>query len=236
MASIADLDRRFYADVVNEHVVFDRMIASYLRPDAVVLDAGAGRGFVFPYEHRNHVARLVGADLDPAVAGNPNVSHAVIADLARIPMADDTFDLAFSKNVFEHLDRPLAVLRELHRVLKPGAHLLIHTPNRWHYVTLVSALTPTRIHVWYRAKLGWGEPADTFPTRYRANDVGTIERFAVRSGFHVRSIVRFEGPPSYLAWNPLAYRLGIAYERSVNRFDALAPFRVNLFVDLEAAA
>ena len=47
MASIADLDRRFYADVVNEHVVFDRMIASYLRRDAVVLDAGAGRGFVF---------------------------------------------------------------------------------------------------------------------------------------------------------------------------------------------
>ncbi|HWL89754.1 MAG TPA: hypothetical protein VNP90_00165, partial [Actinomycetota bacterium] len=81
--------------------------------------------------------------------------------------------------------------------------------------------------------LGWDE-ADTFPTRYRANDAKTMETFATKSGFRVHSLERLETKPTYLALHPSAYRVGIAYERLVNRFDALARFRVNLLVDLEA--
>jgi len=233
MTSVAELDRRFYPDLVDEHMRFDRMIRGYLRQDAVALDAGAGRGLAFPYDHGRHVARMAGVDRDPAVLNNPNLSEAAVADLADLPYADGEFDLVFSKFVFEHLHRPLAVMRELRRVMKLGAHLLIHTPNRWHYVTLAAALTPTRVHVWYREKLGWPE-ADTFPTQYRVNDPKTIAAFARRSGFGVRSIDRLETKPTYLALHPWAYRIGIAYERTVNRFDALARFRVNLLVDLEA--
>jgi len=124
-------------------------------------------------------------------------------------------------------------MRELHRVMKPAAHLLIHTPNRWHYVTLAAALTPTPVHIWYRTRLGWDE-ADTFPTRYRVNDAKTMRALAARSGFRVHSLELLETKPTYLALHPLAYRAGIAYERLVNRFEALARFRVNLLVDLEA--
>ena len=233
MTSVAELDRRFYPDLIDEHVRFDQMIRQHLRPDAAALDAGAGRGVAFPYDHGRHVARMAGADLDPAVLENPNLSEAVIADLADLPYGDGEFDVVFSKFVFEHLHRPIAVMRELRRVMKPAAHLLVHTPNRWHYVTLAAALTPTRVHVWYREKLGWPE-ADTFPTQYRVNDPKTIHAFARKSGFRVRSLELLETRPSYLALHPWAYRVGIAYERLVNRFDALARFRVNLLVDLEA--
>ena len=99
---------------------------------------------------------------------NPNPTDAAIADLADLPYQDVEFDVVFSRFVLEHIDRPVTVMRELHRVLKPAGHLLIHTPNRWHYVTLAAALTPTRVHIWYGTKLGWD---DTFPTRYRTCSV-----------------------------------------------------------------
>jgi SAM-dependent methyltransferase len=233
VTTIEDLDRRFYPDLVDEHVRFDGMIRRYLRPDAAVLDAGAGRGTMFPYDYATHVARMEGVDIEPALLENPNLTDAAVADLADLPFADGEFDLVFSKFVFEHLDRPVTVMRELHRILKPAGHLLIHTPNRWHYVTLASALTPTRVHIWYRTKLGWDE-ADTFPTRYRANDTKTIEALAAKSGFRVHSLHLLETKPTYLALHPLAYRAGIAYERLVNRFGALARFRVNMLIDLEA--
>jgi SAM-dependent methyltransferase len=233
MRSIAELDRRYYPDLVDEHMRFDRMIHLYLQPDAAVLDAGAGRGLRFPHDYKRHVARMAGVDRDPAVLENANLTDAAIADLVDLPYPDAEFDVVFSKFVFEHLDRPVTVMRELHRVLKPAGHLLIHTPNRWHYVTLAAALTPTRVHIWYRTRLGWDE-ADTFPTRYRANDAETMQAFARNSGFRVRSLERLETKPTYLALHPAAYRVGIAYERLVNRFDALARFRVNLLVDLEA--
>jgi SAM-dependent methyltransferase len=233
MTSVEELDRRYYADAADEHVAFDDMIRRYLGPNAIVLDAGAGRGLRFPYDHREHAARIVGVDVDPAVMANPNVTAATIADLTALPFATGEFDVVFSKFVFEHLDRPLAAMRELRRVTKPGGHLLIHTPNRWHYVTLVAAVTPTTFHVWYRGRLGWDE-VDTFPTRYRANTARAIGRIAAGSGFRVRSLVLMEGRPSYLAWSPIAYRAGIAYERLVNGFDALARFRANLLVDLVA--
>ena len=235
MASIAQLDRRFYADLVDEHLAFDRMIVSCLGPGSTVLDAGAGRGRRFPHDHRTGVDILVGVDLDPAVRDNPNVDLAAVADLAALPFRDGTFDLVFSKFVFEHLAHPRSVLRELRRVMKPGSHLLIHTPNRWHYVSLAAALLPTSVHIWYRRKLGWnGE--DTFPTRYRFNDARTVARLASLSGFRVGSIRQVEGKPAYLAWHPFAYRVGIVYERLVNRFEAMARFRANLLVDLEADA
>jgi SAM-dependent methyltransferase len=230
---IEDLDRRYYPGYVDEHARFDASIRRYLKPGMSVLDAGAGRGVQFPYDYARTASRVAGADSDPAVSENTNLTDSAVADLSALPYADGEFDLVFSKYVFEHLDRPLTVMGELRRVMKPGAHLLIHTPNRWHYVAMFATLTPTRFHAWYNAKRG-REEVDTFPTRYRANDRKRLERLAMASGFRVVSIDLIETKPDYLLFHPLAYRLGIAYERLVNRFEALARFRVQLIADLEA--
>ena len=45
-----------------------------------------------------------------------------------MPFADDSFDLAVSLDVIEHLEDDLAALRELRRVVAPGGALLVTVP------------------------------------------------------------------------------------------------------------
>ena len=231
--SIASLERRFYPNYVDEHARFDALIRHRLRPDMNVLDAGAGRGLMYPYDYRLAVTKMAGADTDPAVLENPNVTEAVVADLSSLPYPEGEFDLVFSKYVFEHIARPAVVMRELRRVMKPGAHLLVHTPNRWHYVAMAATITPIRFHVWFNERRGRPE-ADTFPTLYRINDRRRMEHLAAGSGFRLCGLQEIETKPDYLSFHPLAYLVGIAYERVVNSSDRFSGARVQLIADFEA--
>lgn len=47
-----------------------------------------------------------------------------------LPLPDAAFDLAVAWDVLEHVQDPIAVLRELARVLRPGGHALITAINR----------------------------------------------------------------------------------------------------------
>jgi hypothetical protein len=76
--------------------------------------------------------------------------------------------------------------------------------------------------------------ADTFPTRYRANDRRTLERLATAAGFRIVRLDVLETKPDYLSFHPLAYRAGILYERVVNRSPSLADLRVQIIADLLA--
>jgi len=91
----------------------------------------------------------------------------------------------------------------------------------------LAALLPHRLHVKFNRSRGV-EERDIFPTVYRANTVGRLRLLLEDAGLNVERLERFETEPEYLAFHPLAYRLGVAYERLVNRFRLLAPLRVNL--------
>ena len=48
-----------------------------------------------------------------------------------IPFEDNRFDLVIFTEVIEHLPcNPVNVMKELHRVLQPGGHLILTTPNQ----------------------------------------------------------------------------------------------------------
>lgn len=47
-------------------------------------------------------------------------------DATNMPFADNSFDLAYSINVFEHLPDPRAVFRNFKRVIKPGGCIFTH--------------------------------------------------------------------------------------------------------------
>ncbi len=51
----------------------------------------------------------------------------VVGDAHHLPFREGTFDRVFAFNVFEHLADPMTAAQEIHRVLKPGGAVVIHT-------------------------------------------------------------------------------------------------------------
>ncbi len=217
--------------------MYDRFldtILEYARPEDVVLDAGCGSGRVFQHRLAGKVRRVVGIDATDEPRNNPNLDDALRGDLSKLPLRGESFDVAIVSHVAEHLTEPDAVFRELARALRPGGRLFLLTPNRWHYVPLGARLLSQRMHVAFNRWRGI-DAHDVFPTAYRANTAGRLRALAEGAGLTVERLERFETEPEYLAFHIAPYALGVAYERLVNRFEALAPLRVSLLLVAQKA-
>jgi ubiquinone/menaquinone biosynthesis C-methylase UbiE len=69
--------------------------------------------------------------LDPRrIPQEQNDCRFLLQDLSSLAFADDSFSLLYSYHVLEHVQDPEQVLKELHRVLRPGGVLFIGFPNR----------------------------------------------------------------------------------------------------------
>ena len=55
----------------------------------------------------------------------------IIASALSLPLDNESFDTVVSTELLEHVPDPLRALREMHRVLKPGGHLILSTPMYW---------------------------------------------------------------------------------------------------------
>ncbi|MGQ9572457.1 MAG: class I SAM-dependent methyltransferase [Dehalococcoidia bacterium] len=228
-----ELVRRFYGpSAVGElERRFLEAIERLLRPGDRVLDAGCGSGRLFAYDLRGRASLTVGVDISPAVARNANIDAPLQASLTALPFASETFDLIICKHVLEHLDEPASAFHELARVLRPQGRLLILTPNRLHYVPLLAALLPHRLHRLLAGSRGL-TVSEVHPTLYRANTPRRLRRLTRMAGLQMTELHLFETAPVYLSFHPLAFALGVAYERLVNRFEALASLRVNMLAIL----
>lgn len=231
------MDQTLYPDYgpAWDHLLFRAEILKVLTPDAVVLDLGAGAGIVKEMDFRGHCAAIHGVDPDERVAENPYLDEGRVGFGEQIPYPDQTFDVAFSSSVWEHLDQPEAVFKEVARVLKPGGVFLAKTPNKNHYMPLIARLTPHSFHEFINKKRG-REAEDTFPTVYRVNSRRDVKRIAEATGFRVRAIHLTEGRPEYLRlWAPL-YAGAWVYERAVTHVPFLSGFRLLMIAVLEKAA
>jgi SAM-dependent methyltransferase len=111
-----------------------RHIAHYLRhwvpADGAVLDLAAGwADFAGAVTARRRVAFDRRADLASVV---PPGVEAVVGDVVDLGAFDDaSFDAVMASNLLEHLDHRDVdrCLGEVHRVLKPGGHVLLIQPN-----------------------------------------------------------------------------------------------------------
>jgi ubiquinone/menaquinone biosynthesis C-methylase UbiE len=94
-----------------------------------LLDAGVGTGRNFPYYPRG--ADVIGVDISPAMLARAEARRAALGtavdlrlmDVTKLAFADGTFDAAVASFLFCVLpeERQVPALRELGRVVKPGA-------------------------------------------------------------------------------------------------------------------
>ena len=227
------LHDRFYSGPrYDGTLLFYDWVREHASAETRLLNMGAGPPTRNPTRiFKGTVAEVVGADVDKCVFGNDELDRAVLIQNGRLPLSDETFDLALSDYVLEHVENPAQFLAEVYRVLKPGGHFFFRTPNIYHYVALVSAATPHWFHglVANRARaneLGSQEP---WPTCYKLNSRRAITAAARTAGFRVIELRLVEMEPSYLRFHALAFFAGVCYERIVNSHKIFAGLRANYF-------
>lgn len=120
--------RRFLRRQAGLYAVWDRLAVVDGSPAA--LDIGCGG--------TKQVPGAVGLDSQPG----PGVD--CVADLeSRLPFADDSYDNIFAVHVLEHIRDLLALMAELHRVLRPTGVLHVLGPH-WRFVNAVADPTHCR--------------------------------------------------------------------------------------------
>jgi SAM-dependent methyltransferase len=116
--------RRFYVNSSRVHL--DRTMAKFaasVPANALVLDAASGSQ---PY--RDYFKHAVYESADFEQVDKTYGTTTYVCDLTAIPVESDRFDVVVFNQGLEHMSEPVAVLTELHRVLKPGGVMICTAP------------------------------------------------------------------------------------------------------------
>jgi SAM-dependent methyltransferase len=95
-----------------------------------LLDIGAGPGHLIGLLEKKFGFTSTAVDYTDTLMKRPG-QKVDIVDLNKegLPYPDDSFDVVTLTEVIEHLEHDRAVLREIHRVTKPGGLVVVTTPN-----------------------------------------------------------------------------------------------------------
>ncbi len=106
-----------------------------LATDAHFLDLGCGPGYFSELAAGELVpeGRVTGVDVDGALleparrraTERGSAIEYVLASGVDIPLPDDAVDFAYARFLFQHLDRPMDVLAEMRRVVRPGGVVMV---------------------------------------------------------------------------------------------------------------
>ncbi|MFE1247321.1 class I SAM-dependent methyltransferase [Streptomyces sp. NPDC058735] len=149
--------------------------------------------------------RLVGVDWsqDALRRARTRIPHAVRGELTGggLPFASGSADAVLFSEVIEHLVDPDAALDEIRRVLRPGGHLMLSTPNlaAWYNrALLLAGVQPVFSEVSLRGV--HGRPGTEVVGHLRLYTPRALGEFVAASGF---GVVRLEGAPFHGVPRPL---------------------------------
>ncbi|MEE8599488.1 class I SAM-dependent methyltransferase [Euzebya tangerina] len=133
-----------------------------------------------------------------------------LADMRHLPYEDDTFDWVSGLGAIEYLTDPGEAVEEFARVLVPGGHMVVTSPNPYR---LAFALDPIGVAIGLL-----GPPPTGYPRQYLS--ASTLRGLAERAGVEVVGLLGHGIGPLQVAKKPLlpartSIKLSHSAERSL---------------------
>lgn len=186
-------------------VLLTKLVKDRLMLSVDVLDIGCGHGNFVIDELGEVFTSKTGYDVSPeSCSGNTSVDRVVIGNGKNLPFDVSSFDVVVSLWAFEHVPDPLAVFREVFRVLRPNGVFAFVTPNKHSFLILLRRLMNKKMANRLLERLYGRTDDDIFDVYYRANTIADIQAFANAVGFVVESLVE-NADPSYTSFGSISY-------------------------------
>ena len=143
--------RAFFDDLDRYHFeklhYLPRLVAFDGYRGRTVLDVGCGAGVDLARFARGG-ATVTGIDLAATAVDLARTNLAQqglegrfeVADGEHLPFPDKTFDLVYAHGVVQYTPDPAQLVRESHRVLRPGGEAIFQVYNRWSWLNALSKL------------------------------------------------------------------------------------------------
>ncbi|MEV6482524.1 class I SAM-dependent methyltransferase [Streptomyces sp. NPDC051576] len=185
-----------------------RVLATALGPAAegprTVLDIGCGDGTAAATAApllTGH--RIVGVDWsqDALTRARTRLPYTVRGELTALPLRSAVADAVLFSEVVEHLVDPDTALAEIRRVLRPGGHLMLSTPNlaAWYNrALLLAGVQPVFSEVSLHAI--HGRPGKEVVGHLRLYTPRALREFVTAAGF---TVVGLKGAPFHGVPRPL---------------------------------
>lgn len=115
-----------------------KILEKYKSHQAVLLDVGCSTGLTLGFMARRF-SKTVGYDIDAEALTIARSrfqkmglkTRFILGNGQKIPLKNNSVDLVTCLEVFEHVNRPRLLLKEIYRILKPDGILHITTANRY---------------------------------------------------------------------------------------------------------
>ena len=176
--------------------VYEALIAGSIAPGMAWLDVGCGR-HLFPNNAAlerslsQRCGRLVGVDPDPTLQENPWVHEKIAAGIDEYD-GGEQFDFVTLRMVAEHIAEPERCARSMQRALRSGGIAVVYTVFAGSPMPLLTRLAPMGLRHTVKSWLWGTQPKDTFPTCFRMNTRGALQRLFAGVGMHEEAFLRVD--------------------------------------------
>lgn len=140
-------------------VVFNELLTENINKKTL-LDAGSGTGW-FSQEAFKRGADVMALDIGPSLLKQVKKKCKVkttVGSVLNIPFNDKVFDIVISSEVIEHTGDPLGAISEFGRVVKSGGILVLTTPNKfWYWSVLIANYFHLRPYQGLETWIDWKE-------------------------------------------------------------------------------